>query len=385
MEDSDFDSVLVRFGEIGSKTGYVRNEMEEVLRARVEERLNSIDAGFSKVSRNNGRIIVREVSSNCFDIAESVSMIPGVASASPCVNCSSEKKDFFSVAKDFNIGESFGVRCNVSGSSISGSSVERELGSILLEENPGSSVDLDSPDTWVRIDVRNGEAFVFNQVFEGVDGLPVGSQEKVGVLLSGGIDSPVAAFLSMKRGCNIHPIYVYNKPIAAEDHKLRFESVLECLKKFHPGQDWSYTLVDFEEINRHLMNEVDRGRMVVHRVLMFRVAEKICRDKGLSGLVTGESIGQKSSQTISNLDFTSSKIDLSVFRPLIGFNKNEIIDLAKDIGTFELSTVDSACRSLSPDKPLTKSAEYEFEEFSKDRSVEELAEAAFRESEEKSI
>ena len=185
----------------------------------------------------------------------------------------------------------------------SGSELEEELGSLLLEENNDLSVDLDDPDVWVNVEIRENEAFIFVTTIEGVDGLPVGSQDELGMCLSGGIDSPVAAFLTMKRGSDIHPIYFYNKPLSAEDHKLRLEKVIRELKKFHPGKDWSYTIVDFEEINDILLNQVDRGRMVIHRVLMFKVAEKICKQRGLDGFVTGESVGQKSTQTISNLFF----------------------------------------------------------------------------------
>ena len=384
MVSSNYDCVLVRFGEIGSKKGYVRNEMAELLRARVQEKLESEGFDFSKVSRINGRIVVRGVSEGV-DIAESVSVLPGVASTSPSVNCSAEKEDFFEEALKIDINGSFGVRCSVSRNELSGSDLEEELGGKLLDVNEDSFVDLDNPDMWVRVEVRDDEAFVFNSVLEGVDGLPVGSQRNLGVLLSGGIDSPVAAYLLLKRGCDLQPIYIYNKPISAEDHRLRFEEILKELKKFHPGRDWSYNLVDFSEINNVLMKNVGSGRMIIHRIIMFKVAERICESKGLEGIVTGESIGQKSSQTISNLDFTSSKINLTIFRPLSGFNKEEIVDIAKNIGTYETSTINSACSSLSPEEPATNPPEYEFEEFCKDHNIERLVNSAIEKCKEVDI
>ena len=380
MEALNTESVLVRFGEIGSKKGHVRSEMSEMLRARVEEKLESLDLSYSKVSRIQGRIIIREVQ-NAEKIAEIISWLPGVSSTSPCVTKGVDKDDFFSTIRDIELSNcSFGVRCNVSTDKFSGSGLEEEIGSMVLEENEGLSVDLDDPDVWVNVEVREIESFVFVETIEGVDGLPVGSQDKLGMCLSGGIDSPVAAFLTMKWGSNIYPIYFYNKPLSAEDHKLRLEEVINKLEEFHPGKDWSYILVDFEKINDILLNQVNRGRMVIHRILMFKVAEKICEQIGLDGFVTGESVGQKSSQTVSNLCFTSSKINSTIFRPLTGYNKNEVIDLAKDIGTFDLSTVDSACRSLSPEKPLTKAPKYEYEEFCKDHDVEELVRSAVEKS-----
>lgn len=367
--------VLVRYGDIGTKSEPVRGNMISVLRQRVQDRLEYEELEFETVRRTNGRIVVETEKAE--KAAEIVSETPGVASSSPARVTGPDLESIKEASKEFEIGETFGVVANRSGQhDFDSRDIQIELGSF-IEERTGTSVNLDNPDTQVEVDLRQEEAYVFTQRFEGPNGLPVGSSESLAALVSGGIDSPVATHEVMTRGCDITPIYFYNKPIAAEDHLLRLNAVLNKLERFHPSKKWEFYVVDMEEVNQELM-EVERGRMLIHRKVMFKVAEKIAEKEGLSGLVTGEAIGQKSSQTPSNLELTTSAVDKPIFRPLISSKKDSIADRARQIGTFEEAAINSACSTLAPDSPATSMSEEDLQEVEKKVDIDRLVEKAFK-------
>lgn len=340
----------MRYGEIGTKSDFVRDQMHAVLRQRVEDRLEYEGIDYGTVSKKPGRVIVSETGAE--KAAKAVSELPGVASASPAVKTEATIDSIKEASELFEYGESFGVDARRTGvHDFSSRDIGVEVGAY-IEGFSGASVDLDDPETSLGVEVRNDDAYVFTERIEGPDGLPVGTQGSLLALISGGIDSPVAAYEVMKRGSDVTPIYFYNRPVAAEDHWLRFKSAVGRLKRFHPSKKWEVYKVDMGPVNRRLM-EVDRGRMVLHRMIMFSVAEKIAESDGLKGIVTGESMGQKSSQTVSNLSITSASIQKPVFRPLSTWNKNDIIYKAKEIGTFEDAKIASACSTIAPDSPAT--------------------------------
>jgi len=185
----------------------------------------------------------------------------------------------------------------------------------------------------------------------------------------------------MKRGSDIVPIYFYNSPVAAEDHFLRFKSVVEKLKRFNPARDWKAYKIDMSEVNPELM-EIGSGRMIVHRRLMFRVAEKIADKEDLKGLVTGESLSQKSSQTASNLRVTSEAVDLPILRPLISHDKQDIVEKARKIGTYQDAKIASACSTIAPENPRTKIGIRETRNLEKEVEFDKLVETAVESIEE---
>ncbi len=367
-------NLLVRYSDIGTKSRYVRNQMTAVLRQRVEDRLEYEDIDYEKVSGGHGRIIVE--SGKTMEAAEVLSEVPGVASASPAVKTDAAMDAIKKASLEFDYGGSFGVDARRAGEHpFSSKDVEEEVGAV-VEESEEIEVDLDDPDTWLGVEVRFGDAYLYTDTFEGPGGLPVGTQGRLTALISGGIDSPVAAYQVMKRGCDVLPVYFYNRPIAAEDHWLRFRAGVEKLRRFHPSKTWEVYRVDMEEVNNELM-EVERGRMLLHRIAMFRVAGRIAESEGLPGIVTGEAIGQKSSQTPSNLAATSSEVDRPVFRPLLEWNKQEIVEKAKQIGTYEDASIASACSTMAPDNPATEMKPEDLGELKRKVAIDRLVEQAW--------
>ncbi len=370
--------LVVRFGEIGTKSSHVRRKMIKVLRQRIEDRIENEEIDYNQVSACYSRIIVETCEAS--EAAEHVSEIPGVSNVSPAYRTEPDIPSIKKEVQKLEIGETFGVDSNRSGrQEFDTQELNTEIGSY-IEELTGASVDLDNPATWVEIDVRDKEAYIFKERFEGPDGYPVGTQGSYAALVSGGIDSPVAAYRMMVRGADIVPIYFYNKPVAAEDHLLRFKSSVRELKRYNPSKDWEFYRVDMEEVNETLLG-IDRGRMVVHRMVMIKVAEKIAEREGLQGVVTGESLGQKSSQTALNIELTSSTVSKPVLRPLLTESKNSIVEQAKEIDTFEKAEVDSACRSMSPENPATSINEGDLEVLKSKVDVEKMTETALRNSE----
>lgn len=368
------DHVLVRYGELGTKSSKVSSDMKKVLRQRVEDRLVYEKYEFESVSTSPSRIICSGVD-RAEEAAKAVSEIPGVASASPVTKTGCGLDEIKQAVKTLEVGETFGIDANSVKGNLGSQELEKELGTYVL--NLGDyEVDLDNPNTWIRVDVRHEDAFVYVKEFEGPHGFPVGTGDPLVALISGGIDSPVAAYEVMKRGSDIVPVYFYNKPFAAEDHLIRFLAVIKKLKRINPSRDWKAYVVDMEAVNEKLLDNIDSGRMLVHRRIMFKVAEEIVGQESLSGIVTGESLGQKSSQTASNLDLTSKAVETSIFRPLLTENKHDIVRNAKDFGTFEEAKIDSACQTMAPDFPATKMGEKEIEVIEEELGMEKLVEKA---------
>lgn len=353
------ESVLVRYSEIGTKSDRVQRAMLDQLRTRISERLAFEDIHPSGIRIIPGRIVINTTKTT--EAAQIVCELPGVRSTSPAIKTDATIPAITQATNQFQINESFGVKTNrVGDHSFSSTDINNKVGAH-IQNTTGTEVDLDNPNHWIEIDIRDDTAFVFTHRCDGPGGLPVGSQAPLAALISGGIDSPVAAHAVMTRGSDITPIYFYNKPLAAGDHVGRFEAALRKLRRFNPAKNWYYYLVDMESVNTSLM-KIESGRMLLHRAVMFGVAAHISREDDLSGIVTGESIGQKSSQTTANLQITTQTIQDPIYRPLLTWQKEEIIQRAEELGTFEDAVINSACKSLAPSSPATQLSQSRFEE-----------------------
>ncbi len=354
MKPPGCDSVIVRYGEIGVKSINTRIAMEKKLCSNLEEILKHRNIS-GKTERELGRIFIRteepekaaKAACDCF----------GVVSTSPTKSIPSKKekitKTILKTAKKRFKGESFAIKARCTETPFRSKEIEEKAGDLVRKETK-AKVDLDSPDFTIYAECREKEAFVFLEKLPGVKGLPLGTQNKLVTLISGGIDSPVAAWKVMKRGCEIIPVYFDLEKYGGVDHIERAFETVRKLSKYAPNKDLRIRKIPAGEAIELLQKETEKTRMISYRRFMFKAAKKIAEKEHASGIVTGESIGQKSSQTIQNLSITSKTINIPIYRPLLSMDKQEIIDKAKSIGTFQDSTINTGCHKIAPNKPTTK-------------------------------
>ena len=254
--------------------------------------------------------------------------------------------------------------------------VEREIGG-RIKEARGWKVDLERADLTVHAELLTNEAFYFFGKERGAGGLPTGTAGRVTCLLSGGIDSPVAAHRMMKRGCTASFVHFHSYPILS---RASIEKARELVRLLTTWQQRSRLyLVAFGDIQQQVVLAVPGPmRVIVYRRLMLRIAERIARARGAQGLVTGEVVGQVASQTLENLQVIGSVATLPVFRPLIGMDKEEIMDEARRLGSYPISIVpdQDCCTLFTPRNPLTRGRLHLVEAAERALQIDEIVEKA---------
>jgi thiamine biosynthesis protein ThiI len=258
--------------------------------------------------------------------------------------------------------------------------IEREVGG-RIKLARGWKVDLSNPALTIRVEIMKDEAFYSFGRDAGPGGLPSGASGKVTCLLSGGIDSPVAAWRMMKRGCTVHLVHFHSYPFLSRASQEKVREIAALLAKWQLSA--RLFLVAFGEIQRQVVLAVPASlRVVIYRRLMVRIADRIARRHGAGALVTGEVVGQVASQTLENLAVIASATSLPILRPLVGMDKEEIVQQAQRIGTYEISIVpdQDCCQLFTPKHPATKATPESVEEAERELPLEELVEGAVRES-----
>ena len=350
-------TVLVRYGEVGTKSSKVRIDMERLLHENLESMLvaRGVEA---TVDHEWSRLLVR--ADDVEAATDAACDTFGVVSASPARSVDSTMdaicEALVAAAADHPDGATFGVRASRAGPADAHAFTSRDLeteGGSVVEAATGATVDLDDPDRTYYVECREDEAFVFTEKRPGPGGLPLGTQGTAVVLLSGGLDSPVAAWEMMKRGCAVVPVYVDLGPYGGVDHQARALSTVEVLARYAPGHDLSLRIVPAGDVVETLMAEVGATRMLSLRRVMLRIGEAVAREVGAHSVITGESLGQKSSQTGGNLAATDTAVSLPVHRPLLTRDKTDIVGQARDIGTFDDSTITVGCEQVAPSHPET--------------------------------
>ncbi len=335
--------VIVRYGEISVKGPSTRKRMENLLVRNIRDALSSNNCSGYRVRKERGRIYIEGVEGEeeAYRVSELLTRVMGIVSLSPSVVVSfTGLEDLVEKAWRFFRGRirggSFAVRAHRIGEhGFTSLDVQKKLGAIIHDET-GIRVDLENPDYTAYLEIRGWKAYLYDTVLKGPGGLPIGSEGRVLALFSGGIDSPVAAWYMLKRGC-IVDLVLFN--IGGEEQVRGATMVARRLMK-----EWGYGytprlyIVDIRRLIPRIAVKVPRSYIViVIRRLMMRLASILAERIGAKALVTGESLGQVASQTLDNLYVIDRASSYPVLRPLIGFDKEEITRVARLIGTYELS------------------------------------------------
>jgi thiamine biosynthesis protein ThiI len=358
MHPPGADVVVVRYGDISVKSGQVQGAMERRLVDNVGALLDERGVP-ADLERRWSRPRIRTDETHVEDATEAATAAFGVVSASPARSVPPEMDSIVEAVRETAValsdGGTFAVRARRADKSLPYDSedVGREAGAAVGEALDGAAVDLDDPDHEFRVEVRKDEAFVFVEKRPGPGGLPLGTQAPTVALVSGGIDSPVAAYEVMKRGSPVVPVYLDLGDYGGPDHRARAMASVRTLAGYAPNYDFETWVVPAGEAVERLVAEMGRGRMLSYRRFMYRVGELVADRVGAHGVVTGEAMGQKSSQTATNLGVVSGAVDLPVHRPLLSMDKPDITERARDVGTFEDATIPAGCYRLAPDEVET--------------------------------
>ena len=358
-----FHTFLLKYGEIGIK-GKNRYLFEDALVRQVRYALKDVDGNFD-VHKSQARIYVDcEGDYDYEDTVEHLKRVFGLVGICPVVRM--EDKGFEELKKDVvaymaemypDRNFTFKVESRRARKSYPKNSMEisRDLGEAILYAFPEIKVDVHHPDVLVNVEVRN-EIYVYSEIIPGAGGMPVGTNGNAMLLLSGGIDSPVAGYMVSKRGVGLEATYFHAPPYTSERAKQKVVDLAKIVARY--SGPIKLHVVNFTDIQLYIYDKCPHDELsIIMRRYMMRIAEEFARRDGCLGLVTGESIGQVSSQTTQSLLVIDSAIDkLPVFRPCIGMDKQEIIDISEKIGTYETSILpyEDCCTTFVAQHPVTK-------------------------------
>jgi thiamine biosynthesis protein ThiI len=350
--------ILVRFGEIFLK-GKNRGFFEKALIENMRECLAKFNAEVKKIP---GRFLVFNYDKNDeYEILERLGKIPGIFSFSPavCVDTDLEKIKEESVAAMKHLNGTFKVDTNRADKTLSLNSMQisAEIGDVILKSNSNLKVDIKTPEHILFIDIREDKkTYVYEKIMHGVGGMPVGTSGSGLVLLSGGIDSPVAAYMMAKRGVRVSAVHFHSFPYTSNFAREKVEELAKIVSSY-TGNMTVY-MVSVTELQEQIHAKCDNAYMItLLRRGMFTIAERLAKKYGKKMIVTGESLGQVASQTIESMTVVSEVIEkIPVLRPLVAFDKNETIEIAKKIGTFETSIrpFEDCCTVFLPDNPVVR-------------------------------
>ena len=370
--------IIVRYAEIHLK-GKNRGYFERVFCVNLEKALKGIR---HELRRTSGRYLVAAFAeSDAEEICDRISRVFGVHSYSLGLRVPNDLESIFEAAKRVSPQSgTFKVDTHRADKKYPMTSPElnAEIGARLLQTYPALKVDVRTPAHSVYLDIReDGTALVFGAFEEGVGGMPVGTSSKGVLLISGGIDSPVAGYMMAKRGMEVEYLHFHSYPYTNEQARDKVVELARILSRYTGGTAISTVKVTHiqEEIHKKCAAELN---VTLLRRFMFRIAERVAKRKGAKCLITGESLGQVASQTIEGITSSNAVVTLPVLRPLIGFDKEEIILRAKKIGTFETSVLpyEDCCTVFLPEFPAIKPKLSFIEEEEQKLNVEALIEEA---------
>lgn len=377
--------VLIRYAEIGLKgrnRGYFERKLMENIRKIVKP---------PEVNKRYGRVVIRLRNQDFHNVEERLKYVFGIQNYSYAFAVSHDineiKKAVFELVKlSLKDQKTFKVETKRSFKQFPMKSLDFSayIGGYILENFPDLKVDVHNPDLIVGIEIKEKEVFVFAGKKQLYGGLPVGVSGKALLLLSGGIDSPVAGWYMLKRGLSIETISFLSPPFTTEKSVRKILDLAEKLSKYLPDTMRAW-IVPFTDVQHYIkQNVLDRYSLIIQRRSMMRIANRLAKKIKAKALITGENIGQVASQTLTNLHSIEEASYLPVLRPLIGFEKMEIVDKAKKIQTYEISILPyiDSCVAFAPKNPATSSNVKEIRDIEKNlKKLSELEENVLEKAE----
>ncbi len=358
-----FQAFLLKYGEIFLK-GKNRYVFEDALVEQVRIAISKVDGEFD-VHKNLGRVYVEAKSEFDYDeVVDALSHVFGVMTICPVLilenddfeNLKSEVVKYFGEVYENRDGLTFKVFCKRARKNYPLNSMEMNMafGELLLDAYPELKVDVHKPEVELHVEIRE-RVYIYSILIPGPGGMPVGTAGKAMVLLSGGLDSPVAAYMMAKRGVKVEAVYFHAPPYTSERAKQKVVDLARIVSAYCGPV--KLHIINFTEIQMSIYEKCPHDELtVIMRRYMMRIAQAIAEEDDCLGLVTGESVGQVASQTMYSMACTDDVCHMPVYRPLVAFDKVEIIDIAEKIKTYETSILpfEDCCTIFVAKHPVTK-------------------------------
>ncbi len=352
--------ILAKYGEIALK-GDNRMTFESILVKNIRRRLKQI--GSFNINYRQSTIYIEPLDGA--DVDSAVECLKKVFGISAIQRCAVFPKDFDVVVQNLKEyleealadAKTFKVEAKRSDKTFPMNSpeIQQNLGGAILDAFPHLGVDVHNPEVTVRLEIRDNGAYLSAKRIPGLCGMPVGSSGKALLMLSGGIDSPVAGYMMAKRGLIVDCIHYVSPPYTSERARMKVEKLCEELTEY--CGDMIFYCVPFTEVQEKIRDNCPEMHFtVIMRRLMIEIANRICEKNNYGGIITGESLAQVASQTLPALGCTNAAARFPVFRPVIGMDKVEITEISRKIGTFETSIMpyEDCCTVFSPKHPCTR-------------------------------
>ena len=386
-----FHSFLIKYGEIGIK-GKNRYMFEDALVRQIRYALRGVDGQFL-VHKCHGRVYVDcEGEYDYEDTVESLKRVFGIVGICPVVRVKVAeigqlRKDVVSYMEEMYPDRSLTFKVEARRANkrypMNSMEINCELGEAVLDAFPEMKVDVHNPDVKLNVEIRE-EVYIYSEIIPGPGGMPVGTNGSAMLLLSGGIDSPVAGYMIAKRGVGLEATYFHAPPYTSERAKEKVVDLARLVSAY--AGPIKLHVVNFTDIQLYIYEKCPHEELtIIMRRYMMRIAEHFAKKDGCLGLITGESIGQVASQTMQSLAATNAVCTLPVYRPLIGFDKRDIVDISQEINTYETSIqpFEDCCTIFVAKHPVTKPSieRIEKSELNLSEKIDELVKTAIETAE----
>ncbi|GAB3065353.1 tRNA uracil 4-sulfurtransferase ThiI [Virgibacillus ainsalahensis] len=375
-----YDHILIRYGEMALKGKNIKKFITR-LQENIQHKLKQFP--HAKVKRTQGRMFVLLNGHDPEPIVEKCKNIFGIQSLSLAIKVDNEvdaiKSGALYALKHGENVEKFKVTVKRINKEfpVRSQDMNQLLGKHLLTNTQGYTVDVHKPDLEIKVEVRLEATYITSVVIPGLGGLPVGTSGKSLLLLSGGIDSPVAGYLAMKRGVQIEAIHFHSPPFTSERAKQKVLDLAEQMTKY--GHSINVHIVPFTKLQQEIFREMPDGyAMTIMRRMMMRISERVCENQSILSMTTGENLGQVASQTMESMHTINEVTNYPIIRPLIAMDKQEIIKISRDINTYETSILpfEDCCTIFVPKSPKTKPRRDKTNQFEANRDFTALIEEA---------